>query len=659
MNKIVSSTKTGLGFIFFMILILNTWKASAENKVESVKDVDVDDIGVLLSIKIPDSVSEYAEAVVRHYSVKYIIDSENKMSMEVKKVITVLHSGGDEHGNFYGFYDDATKISGFKAFVYDQNGERVRKFKKGDLRDYSFSPWADAITDSRLLALQMDYTSYPYTIAYEYEKTFNDLFDIPDWHAIDSYKEGVMDARLIVENNSGIPLRYHSRNLGEEIEAFKLDNKQVFKVSVENLKPLVKEPYSDPLHEITPGVKLVLTRFSYDGESGELNSWQDIGNWIHQISEGRGHLPPHICQQVEKVTSGLSSKREKIKAIYKFMQDRSRYVSIQLGIGGWQPFEATFVHDKGYGDCKALSFYTRSLLLCAGIESVYTLVYAGDDPVRLNPAFPANQFNHVILAAPLENDTVWLECTSMNQPFDYLGSFTHGRKALMIGEKTTSLVNTPSYTAEQNLKLNIGEFVLDEEGNLEGTLLTTYNGLRYDLAQNQMSKGQEELVKGFTRALDFSGCSIDEIKVERTDESLGNPEAIRQVELSVGRYGKQTGKRIFIKPNFEERHTRHYPAVKERDSDIVVDNPVLNVDTLVYQIPEGFIFEYAPGEVTYESEFGLYEQKILAEDSQLTFIRKFLQPKGRYSPGKYDAFAAFKNKIVKADDRSVVLIEEK
>lgn len=658
MRKTVSNSKICLAFALCMVLILNAWTTNAQNKVEAMKDVDLDDIGELLSIKIPDSVSEYAEAVVRHYSVKYIIDSESKMTMEVKKVITIPHSGGDEHGNFYGFYDDATKISGFKAFVYDKNGERVSKYNKGDLRDYSFSPWADAITDSRLLALQMDYTSYPYTIVYEYEKTFKDLFDIPDWHAIDSYKEGVLDARLVVENNSGIPLRFHSRNLGEEIEVFNQGNQQMLQASVENLKPLVKEPFSDPLHEITPGVKLVLTRFSYDGESGELSSWQDIGDWINQISEGRGHLPPHICQQVERVTSGLNSKKEKIKAIYKFMQDRSRYVSIQLGIGGWQPFEATFVHEKGYGDCKALSFYTRSLLLCAGIESIYTLVYAGDDPVRLNPAFPANQFNHVILAAPLDNDTVWLECTSMNQPFNYLGSFTHGRKALMIGKKLTSLVNTPSYTAEQNLKLNKGEFVLDEEGNLQGSLVTTYEGLRYDLAQKQMSKGQEELEKDFTRALDFSGCSVDEIKVERTDEGLGNPEGYRQVKMSVGRYGKKSGKRIFLKPNFEERHTRHYPAVKERDSDIVVDNPVLNVDTLVYQIPEGFTFEYVPGKVTYESEFGLYEQIIIPEDNKLTFTRKFLQPKGRYSPAKYDEFAAFKNKIVKSDDRSVVLVSE-
>ena len=121
-----------------------------------------------------------------------------------------------------------------------------------------------------------------------------------------------------------------------------------------------------------------------------------------------------------------------------------------MGIGGWQPFEASLVDQYGYGDCKALSNYTKSLLESLNIEARYTLVKAGEDEPNIISDFPSRQFNHVILCVPNQGDTLWLECTSQTNPFGYTGTFTSDRDVLVVTDGGGKIVHTPVYSQKDN-----------------------------------------------------------------------------------------------------------------------------------------------------------------------------------------------------------------
>ena len=69
----------------------------------------------------------------------------------------------------------------------------------------------------------------------------------------------------------------------------------------------------------------------------------------------------------------MNNDTDKISALYKYMQDKVRYVSVQVGIGGWQPIEAETVDRLSCGDCKALANYMESLLDVAGIKTIILL----------------------------------------------------------------------------------------------------------------------------------------------------------------------------------------------------------------------------------------------------------------------------------------------
>lgn len=611
-------------------------------------------------INFPDSLIKYTNAVVNEHITKMTIHSESKMTEEVRKVITIMNSGGDSHGYFTNSYDNASKIRKFKGAVYNKENERVIKYGKKDLKDFSLTAFSSSISDMHIVVLRPEYPTYPYTVVVEYIKVYKDLFDIRDWYAMDNKAEAVMKSELIVENRSGIPLRYKAYNTDQVPEySHKEEDIENLSLSITNLRAIPEEPYAQSIHEMTPHIKLALSEFSYDGYDGRLTSWQELGQWIYKLGKGRDNLPPSVCEEIQKRVEDLSDEQERIEAVYSYMQERSRYVSIQLGLGGWQPFETRFVHEKGYGDCKALSFYTMNLLQCIGVEAKYTLIHAGPKPTRIDESFPANQFNHVILSIPQQKDTIWLECTSMEQPFNYLGTFTNNRKALTIDQEGSKLVKTPAIPARKNIRETIGTFSLNPAGDIKGQITTTFNGLRYDIAQKAMKKRNKEHIKNFYRSLDFAGGDIQHFAFETTDTTGPLPSASRRVKLTVDGYGKKSGSRIFLTPNMLNRSKGNLAATKNRVSDIIVNVPKYDVDSINYKIPENTSYEHLPDSaVFYASPFGTYYQNIYTNDSTITFVRKYMLFAGRYPASKYDDFVEFKNNVSKADQRMIVLITE-
>ncbi len=193
-----------------------------------------------------------------------------------------------------------------------------------------------------------------------------------------------------------------------------------------------KVPYGPALAEMVPVVYTAPTDFEIEGYKGNMNTWTEFGQWINQLNKGKTTLPDATVAKLKALVADAPDDLTKIQKLYNYLQSNTRYVSIQLGIGGWQPFEAGFVDKNGYGDCKALSNYMHSMLSSVGIKSYYTLIKAGRGEADMRVDFPSNQFNHAVICVPMAKDTVWLECTSQTESWGYAGTFTGGRHALMI-----------------------------------------------------------------------------------------------------------------------------------------------------------------------------------------------------------------------------------
>ncbi|RYF78900.1 MAG: DUF3857 domain-containing protein, partial [Chitinophagaceae bacterium] len=325
-----------------------------------------------------------------------------------------------------------------------------------------------------------NYKNYPYTVEYEVELEYKHTFYFPDWQPQADEYLSVEKSRYTFVSPQDYTLRYKAFNYPSEPVATTEKNKKLMTWEIKSL-PAVIRPYASPSWtELTTSVLFAPSDFQMEGYKGNAASWQEFGKFILTLNQGRDKLPDAILQKVTSLTAGLSSAREKVVKLYEYLQQNTRYISIQLGIGGFQPFEASYVAQKGYGDCKALSNYMYSLLKAAGIPSYHALIHAGNslEAKSLVNDLPSTQFNHMVLFVPLEKDTMWLECTSQDNPAGYSGGFTGNRQALAITPEGGKLVSTPRYQSAENRQFRFVKGTINEEGGLNIAVNANYAALQ-------------------------------------------------------------------------------------------------------------------------------------------------------------------------------------
>lgn len=606
---------------------------------------------------IPAELKENAHAVVRNQETEFLVKNIGEAVSKVTSAITILDENGEKHTTLTMFYDKKfNKNTKVEATIYDSKGEKVKKLKQSDILSFNTSS-SDEVGDGFVKYTRLTHSEYPYTIAFTYEYTTTNMMFYPVWEAVSGNEEGtsVEKSSLKVLMPTGIILRYKEQNMPTKMVFSNENDKDVYTWKVENLKALEKEPNAPPLSETMPMVYTAPSEFMVEDYRGSLNSWQDFGKFNSSLSQNRDILPQEIVQKIEALVKDESNREKKIQKIYEFLQANTRYMSIQLGIGGWQPFKAEEVAKKGYGDCKALANYTYAMLKKLGIPSYYTLVYAGKDSPDIQADFPSSRFNHAFLCVPNQKDTLWLECTSQTNPFGYLGSFTSDRHVLLITEDGGKLVKTPTYQVFDNQQVTKGNVVLGENNSATANVEILFTGMQQETPSALIHQlGQDEQKKWILNNLSLSGVELNTFSL--TENKAKIPSVKQTMQLSLRNIMTKSGTRIFLTPNLMNQSKNIPLANANRKSDFVQSMNYMDTDSITFQIPKNYSSEFLPEPVKIQSKFGTYSSSVLMVGDKITYTRQLIMKKGQYPPNQYAEWVDFRKKIVKADRNQVVLI---
>jgi transglutaminase-like putative cysteine protease len=289
-----------------------------------------------------------------------------------KYALTILNEKGDKHAQLVLDYDKLHKIKEINGALYDAQGKQIRKLKPKEVQDVSGVDDNSLIDDNRRKYFSFYHKVYPYTVEFEVVTEYNNTLFFPMWLPQEDENYAVEQSRLTVWCPQDYNVRFKSFNYNEQPVMGTDKNQKSLQWEIKNKEAVAYEFGLPSWLDITTSVLLAPSHFKIENYTGDMTDWKAFGQFVYTLKQGRDLLPDAIKHKVHALTDHLSNPKDKIQALYQYLQQNNRYVSIQLGLGGWQPFDAKYVASKGYGDCKALTNYMHSLLKETGIPSYYT-----------------------------------------------------------------------------------------------------------------------------------------------------------------------------------------------------------------------------------------------------------------------------------------------
>lgn len=606
---------------------------------------------------IPAALREEANAVKRMEEVVVKVKDKGKAVVNTKYAITVLNESGERQAVFAERYSKLISVKSIEGTLYDAKGNKIRSLKKSEVSDISDTDESSLADDGRARIHDFGYHFYPFTVEYEYNMVFDGIFYFYSWTPVEGLHMSVQQSSVQVECPADYEFRYKAFNYPAEPVKSQTDKSTRYFWEIKDVAAVRPEKYTGPWYDLTPVVRMAPADFEFQGYTGSMRNWLEFGKFIYTLNNGRDVLPDKVKQDVHRLTDAVSDPKEKVRILYDYLQKSTRYISVQLGIGGWQTFDAKYVAGNGYGDCKALTNYLYSILKEAGIKSFYTLIYAGRGADDIVTDFPSSQFNHIILCALTGKDSTWVECTSSTLPAGYLGDFTSNRHALLVDENGGTLVKTPAYSENDNLLIRNISGTLDAGGKLHASIETSYQAEQYDMMEKMLHiKTRDKQLEALKEMLPLSSFDATEISYQEIRNAL--PVVRESLTLSIASYASITGKRLFINPNLLSRSGQKLNEREKRKYRIYLRSAYTDIDTVRISLPPGFSVESKPENKEILSEFGSYYAHTELSGGSLLYIRKLIRKTGVFPPEKYAALAGFLNAIYKADRESIVFVKE-
>lgn len=582
------------------------------------------------------------------------ITSMKKIRFKKHRIVKVFNKAGKEYGGTTVNEHKYARCKKIKAKLLDPDGKEIRKLRKNEIQKSAHFPGYILYDDSRYKSFDLGLNTYPYLVEYSYEIELKSLFFWPDWYPQADVPVLKSSYKLILKNG----IKYHTHPIGIETEPriSQKGDRTTYLWELTGIKPRIEESYMSPDNKLQQAILFSPKEFIIEEYTGNFQSWTGYAEWYRRLSQGKAVLSQQAKQHAAGLVLPSDSDKQKVQKLYAFLQDYTRYVAIEPGLSGWQPSFAESVYSNRYGDCKDLSIFMISLLNEFKIKAFPALVRTRDIGGLIRE-FPSPQFNHVITCVPLEQDTLWLECTAKNMIAGELPSSVEGCDLLLVEPKRGRIVRTPvssflknQWNCEIKGKLSsAGGFQFDGRISSTGNYSNRLRGVLNSIKPEDQQRFVKSLLSRYQPKLGLLTC-----KIEHLEQDFEQP-LVFHFTAEIKKYSRRSANRLFINPNLISRQTADdLPREDEREFPIKLRFASESIDSVTIVIPDGYELEATPQMEDLKMPFGYFKTSCLFVDGELRCRRILRYTQDQIPTELYPEFVTFLKRIVKSDKSQFV-----
>ncbi len=596
------------------------------------------------------------------------LDGRAVADKTVRQRVRILRDDGRSLGDFREFYDTTfEEVLDAYVQVTFPDGE-TKSYTKDELDDVMASGNA-LYADGR--SLVKNHTALPLGTVVEYVATFRqnrpDLFQFAFYFGVGWGDTGVPTklARFTVtapEDWRTIETATHYwRPI--ELPPTRVDRQAGLRTMVweqRDIPALAAEPQGAGLADRTPRVATRLVEWTTaTGKHTAPESLQALSKFLAELQDGTAEPTPKIRAEVASILAGAPDvPEEKARRLYEWVQEKIRYVAIEIGLGGWRPYTAAEVFDSGYGDCKDKATLLKSMLHVAGIDSHLASLFSHSGHPRSFGLPALGNSNHAILAIDLDGRTLFVDPTERTVPFGELPLRDQEAEILLAKSDGAEVMKTGSSTAEDNTKILQFALELDGADDAIGTFTATTTGafasdLRYALLA-ESDKDKKETAEVW---LWIARGSVDQLTHTGDPEGSGPMTTTGTVRIPriVGRSGAT---RLLRLSDFMGSPGRLLPENDARKTPVVFRKRVRRQLELRLMLPPGLTARQLPEPVKIDATHGSYEVKWSIESGGLVVRSDYRLNRRVVPPSEYETLRQFFYDIRLANQRGVLIKPE-
>lgn len=490
---------------------------------------------------------------------------------------------------------------------------------------------------------------------------------IKDPHFMGLFRLGTFvptkEAKLTVEFPKNVSIGYidfHTEGINVDFKQTTKGNNNLYTWSINDIQGFQGEDDSEEPLYFLPHIIVYIKSYEHKGKTHNvLNDVKDLYKWYSSLVERvDANDLNKVYKIAEDITKDLTTKHEKAEAIFNWVQDNITYVAFEDGLGGFIPRGAASVCDKRYGDCKDMANLLFEMLNHVGVDAYRTWIGTRNRPYSYYEVPTPMVDNHMITAAVIEKDTIFLDATDSYVPYGMPSGFTQTKEALIgIDATNFNIVKVPTQDASKSISKITSDIRL-ENGSIkvhEKRLLSGYEKVDMvsDYTYKKADKTEEEFLN---TTLSLGNNKTKYTNISKTHFDNSNIPLELSYDLNIDNYAKSVGKKTFINLNIDKTLSKSkIDDIENRKYSKKIDYKFEKQYTTTFTVPEGYKVSSLPKDLSFEHQNYSFKINYTQEGSKIIQHKNLKINTLSIQKPEFESWNAFIKSLIKAYKKSITI----